>query len=161
MNFLMNFSELKVFERLSEENRLQMKDILIDFLFRFKDKHPFSNSKSEGPMDIFDWVMDFMRVNKLIPSKSLRKEYSKSEFNKKMVLPSFNVLNEKIGMTKKVYDKLEQRYNSKGAFNYFFNPSIDIQIKVSTHSEGKGKAFKVGFFNKGTVRNYIWLYIQI
>ena len=51
-----------------------------------------------------------MSDNELIPSKSLREEYSKSEVNKKMVLPSFEVLNEKIGMTKEVYDKLEERY---------------------------------------------------
>ena len=55
--------------------------------------------------------MDFMRVNELIPSKSLRDEYSKSEFNKKLVLPSFKILNEKIGMAKEIYDKLEERYS--------------------------------------------------
>ena len=96
-----------------------------------------------------------MGVNELIPSKSLREEYSKSEFNQKMVLPSFEVLNEKIGMTKEVYDKLKERYNSKGAFNYFFDPSIVIQIEVLTHSEGKGKLLQVGFLKKGTVRYYI------
>ena len=54
--------------------------------------------------------MEFMQENELKPSKSLRNEYSKSEFNKKMGLPSFETLNEKIGMTKEVYDKLEERY---------------------------------------------------
>ena len=42
MNYLVNFKELKVFKELSEEKSGQVKDILIDFLYRFKDKHPFS-----------------------------------------------------------------------------------------------------------------------
>ena len=78
-------------------------------------------------MDIFDWVMDFMGVNELIPSKSLREEYSKSEFNQKMVLPSFEVLNEKIGMTKEVYDKLKERYK---VFKIYLTKINEILLSI-------------------------------
>ena len=63
MNFLVNFSELEVFKKLSEGKRMEVKDILIDFLFRLKDKHPFS-------MDLLIFIKTKILLNSLVTQKT-------------------------------------------------------------------------------------------
>ena len=55
--------------------------------------------------------MDFLLTNEFEPSKSLKEEYRNSDINKMLnELPPFEFLNQKIGITKEDYDKLEKRY---------------------------------------------------
>ena len=67
---------------------------IIDFLYRFKDKHPFSGSNWDEGFDIFDMLMEFLIPLGLFPSPSLFKEYEQSAFTKELNrIPSYNYLN--------------------------------------------------------------------
>ena len=150
MDSLLKISDSKLFKEISEENRMQIKEDIVDFLYRFKDRYPSSNSK-EVSMDIFFKIMDFLSTNELEPSKSLKEEYRNSDINKMLnELPPFEFLNQKIGITKEDYDKLEKRYSSKPSFIYYFNPDIKVKVKAGTNSEGI-KWMASGFYRKGEV----------
>ena len=63
--------------------------------------------------DVAFRVMDFMRDNKLKPSKALVKKYRKSKTTKTLNLfPSFEELKEKINISKYWYNRLEKAYKS-------------------------------------------------
>ena len=42
MDSLLKISDSKLFKEISEENRMQIKQDIVDFLYRFKDRHPSS-----------------------------------------------------------------------------------------------------------------------
>ena len=108
---------------LDEEAIAKMKEPIIDFLHRLKDKHPSStsllefflfyySSESES-FDVAFRVMDFMRDNNLKPSKALVKKYRRSKTTKTLnLLPSFEELKEKIKMKEETYDRLKKAYKS-------------------------------------------------
>ena len=125
-------------------------EIIIDFLFRFKDKYPFSNSSNEWSMDVFDRIVEFMFENDFWPSKELQCEYLRSEINQKLALPSYEFLNDifKGGMNKEIYDNLESRYASLPPFNYFFNSNLEIKVKYDPY---KYEGIFMGIFNKSNV----------
>ena len=101
-----------------------LKKIIVDFLFRFKDKHPFSIEN--GPFDVFDLVMDFLIPSGLQPSSSLYKEYEQSEVTKELNIlrtrefynEQFKIAWEDIGkefteylqMSEEAYARLKERY---------------------------------------------------
>ena len=62
---------------------------IIDFLFRIKDKHPFSNLLEWKIMDVFNIIMDFLFEYSFKPSSELHKEYYESELTRELnTLPS-------------------------------------------------------------------------
>ena len=136
--------------RLGHQEFDQLKEFVTDFLFKFKDKHPFSKPEEGKTMDVFYRVIQFMKDFDLQPSDELRKEYEKSETTMNLnEIPTFEVLNEKIGMKRDIYDKLKKRYSSKPPFVYFFNPNIKVQ--TNTGIAYGYKCFRIGFLKKGEV----------
>ena len=100
---------------------------MIDFLYRFKDKHPSSTSLSfidsllgyikEETFDVAHRVMDFMRDNNLKPSDALIEEYRLSKTTKTLNrLPSKQEWMEEIEMEENWYDDLKKAYRSKIIF---------------------------------------------
>ena len=137
---------------LNEQELMELKESLIDFLYRLKDKHPFSNSEEENTMDVFYRVMKFMEDNNLYPSHKLQEEYRESETTKSLNdFPSFVSIKDKIGIRREVYDKMKERYLLQPTFVYFFNPDIEIQIDVGESTKGQ-KLINIGFVHKGEVR---------
>ena len=112
-----------IIKTLNEEAIAKMKEPIIDFLHTLKDKHSSSTSLLEfflfyyssenESFDIAFRVMDFMRDNKLKPSKTLVKKYKKSKTTKTLNLfPSYEEWKEKIGMKEYNYDELKKAYKS-------------------------------------------------
>ena len=135
---------------LDEEAIAKMKEPIIDFLHRLKDKHPSSSSESES-FDVAFRVMDFMRDNNLKPSKALVKKYRRSKTTKTLnLLPSFEELKEKIKMKEETYDRLKKAYSLKPEFIYYFDPDLDIQTKVGEYYGSP--CIRIGFFAKGKVK---------
>ena len=111
-----------IIKTLDEEAIAKMKEPIIDFLHRLKDKHPSSTllfvilflfyySSENESFDVAHRVMNFMRDNKLKPSKALVKKYRKSKTTKTLnLLPSFEELKEKIEMDEETYDGLKKAY---------------------------------------------------
>ena len=100
----------------------ELKESMIDFLYRIKDKHPSCTSFilkfdciADGESyDVALRVMDFMDENNLKPSKALIEEYRQSKTTKTLNrLPSLEELKEKIGMWEDDYDTLKKAYRSK------------------------------------------------
>ena len=115
-----------IIKTLDEEAIVKMKEPIIDFLYRLKDKHPSSTSllfviiflfyfSSENEsFDVAHKVMKFMWKNKLKPSKALVKKYRKSKTTKTLNLfPSYEELKKKIKMKEETYDKLKEAYRRK------------------------------------------------
>ena len=114
-----------IIKTLDESAIAKMKEPIIDFLHRLKDKHPSSTSllftnflfyySSENKsFDVAHRVMNFMRANKLKPSKELIEEYRLSKTTKTLNLfPSYEELDEKINMSKKTYYRMKKAYRSK------------------------------------------------
>ena len=57
---------------------------MCDFLFKLKDKHPYSIKNTNGPMDVFDIIMDFLIPNGFEPSDALKEEYRNSKLNRRL-----------------------------------------------------------------------------
>ena len=66
---------------LRKEELTEMKFIIVDFLYKLKDRHPSSNPK-EMLFDVAHRVLNFMRDNNLNPSKALIEEYRQSKTTK-------------------------------------------------------------------------------
>ena len=99
-----------------------LKESMIDFLYRLKDKYPLCTSFilifdciAEGDsFDVAYRVMDFMQDNNLKPSKALIEEYRLSKTTKTLNrFPSKEDLMKKIWMKEDKYDKLKKAYRSK------------------------------------------------
>ena len=113
-----------IIKTLDEEAITKMKEPIIDFLHRLKDKHPsstsllifflFNYSSENESFDVAFRVMDFMRDNKLKPSKALVKKYRKSKTTKTLNLfPSYEELKKKLKyMDEETYNKLKKAYKS-------------------------------------------------
>ena len=113
-----------IIKTLDEEAIAKMKEPIIDFLHRLKDKHPSSTSlfvnlflfyySSENEsFDVAHKVMNIMCDNKLKPSKSQIEKYRKSKTTKTLNLfPSYEELKEKIEMDEEDYDGLKKAYES-------------------------------------------------
>ena len=94
-----------------------------------------------------------MKDTNLKPSEELIKFYSQSETTKTLNdFPSFMDLKEKIGMKIEVFDKLKERYSSKPPFVYFFNPKLDIRIRIGKNKNNGCKKMTIEFRNKDNVR---------
>ena len=108
---LKELSSKETIQTLGEQEFKQLKESVIDFLYKFKDQHPYSNPEERKTMDVFDRVMQFMKDTNLKPSEELTKFYAQSETTKTLnEIPIFMDLKEKIGMKREVYDKLKERY---------------------------------------------------
>ena len=109
MNILLGFENNIRIRKLSRFESKNCKEPIIDFLYKLKDKFPFSksndnsslssnyknewNTDSNDTMDVFDKIMEFITQNKFKPSKKLIKEYSESKLNEALGIPTFEVLN--------------------------------------------------------------------
>ena len=114
-----------IIKTLDESAIAKMKEPIIDFLHRLKDKHPSSTSllfanflfyySSENKsFDVAHRVLNFMCDNKLKPSDVQIEKYRQSKTTKTFnLLPSKEELKEKIGMSEETYDRLKKEYISK------------------------------------------------
>ena len=158
MNSLLGFEKIKKVKKLSRVESINIKEQIIDFLYKIKDKFPFSssdnnsslnewNTDNKRSMDVFDKVIEFMIQNKFKPSKKLIKEYSESKLNKALGLPPFELVNKYTGIKREVYEELKKRYDAKHRFIYYFNP--DYEIKTEKRVNILGFNFiAIGFFIK-------------
>ena len=117
-----------IIKTLDEEAISKMKEPIIDFLYRIKDKHPSSTSLlfvnfflfyyslENESFDVAHRVMKFMWDNKQKPSKALVKKYKKSKTTKNLNLfPSYEDW-KKIWVFQfqyNRYDELKKAYRSK------------------------------------------------
>ena len=127
-----------------------MIEIITDFLYRFKDRHPYSNTEIKENMDEFYMIMEFLIPNGYLPSAALLKEYSESKVTRELnILPSREYLNTKFDednqMSEEDYERLKKRFESRPPFIFYFNPSIELQEKID-----HGWLLKKGFFVEGT-----------
>ena len=114
-----------IIKTLDESAIAKMKEPIIDFLHRLKDKHPSSTSllfanflfyySSENKsFDVAHRVLNFMCDNKLKPSNALIEEYRLSKTTKTLnILPSKEELKEKIEMREETYDNMKKTYIRK------------------------------------------------
>ena len=145
MNYLIGFENNLRVKKLPRVKSKKIKELIIDFLYKLKDKFPLSSSDNKislssnnqndcnmdnkASMDVFDKVMEFMTQNKFKPSKKMIKEYSESKLNKALGLPPFELVNKYTGITKEVYEDLKKRYDAKPQFIYYFNPDYEIKTE--------------------------------
>ena len=116
-----------------------LKEIIVDFLYRLKDKHPystfniiFSNPKIRETMDVFDLIMEFLIPNWHLPSTFLFKEYIESEFAKKFnTLSTLKYFNKKHDeyhqISEEAYERLRSWFDSRPPIVFYFNPKMQIQ----------------------------------
>ena len=122
---IMKLCSQDIIKTLDESAIAKMKEPIIDFLYRLKDKHPSSThyyllilifyySSKEMSFDVAHRVLNFMRDNKLKPSNAQIEKYKLSKTTKTFNLfPSKEELKEKIEMEEEMYDKLKKAYRSK------------------------------------------------
>ena len=102
-------------------------------------------------------IMEFLIPNGYLPSAALLKEYSESKVNRELsALPSLEYLNSQFGkfssqMSKKVYELLRKRFESRPPIVFYFNPSIELQVKVKDDY-----LLMIGFFDKTKVSVDKW-----
>ena len=125
------------------------REFIIDFLFRIKDKLPFSNPVEERIMDSLNIIIEFLFGYSFKPSDVLFKEYSESKVTKKLnTLPTREYIKSKIKekwqMSEERYERLRNRFESRPPFVFYFNPNIELQEEVD------GYELKIGFFAEGT-----------
>ena len=126
-----------------------IREIIIDFLFRTKDKHPSSDLVERKIMDVFEIIMEFLFGYSFKPSAELHREYSESKVTRELnTLPPLEFLNSKFGeysqMSEEDYERLRERFESRPPFVFYFNPNIEL------HEEVGGTIYIIGFFDEGT-----------
>ena len=111
-----------------------LRELMVDFLYKIKDKHPFSNIEMEGSMEVFDTTMDFLIPFGLKPSASLLKEYEQSVVTKTIQLPTREHINQLFYESEQIssddYERMKERYELRTPFIYYFNPNIEIEERV-------------------------------
>ena len=93
----------------------EIKSILIDFMYRFKDKKPwytithsikfsiyFCKWEDEYIYEYFDTIMDVMSKYQFMPSSRLQEEYKQAPINN-LDFPYFETLHKEIGITEEDY----------------------------------------------------------
>ena len=141
-----------------------LREIIVDFLLKLKDKHPFSNPKEMNVMDVYTKTMDIISEYIMKPSKILLSAYSKSEVTKKLnTLPSYQHLYDlfqrgveeendpSLQMKKKTYEFMMNRFNSRSPFIFYFNPNFEV-----TETYGY-MWFGIGFYSNCSVIIYFAL----
>ena len=77
-------------------------------------------------MEVVYEVMDFVFDHNLEPSKELKVRYSESNINNDLKLPDYEDGPKQIGMSKHIYDNMWERYIKRGAFNFYFYSTLNI-----------------------------------
>ena len=126
------FTNSRAFNFCKDQTATMMIEIFVDFLYRLKDRLPYSNSEIKKDMDVFYMIMEFLIPNGYLPSAALLKEYSESKVTKKFnTLPSLEYINAKFGeyrfMSYQDYELLKKRFESRPPFVFYFNPNIEFQ----------------------------------
>ena len=80
----------------------EIKSILIDFMYRFKDKKPWYKWENEDIYEYFDTIMDVMSKYQFMPSSRLQEEYRQAPINN-LDFPDFETLHKEIGITEEDY----------------------------------------------------------
>lgn len=128
------------------KSNTKTKSDIVDFLYRFKDKFPFSKSNFDGELDVFNKIMEFLLENNLEPSKDLKAKYSQCNVNKCLTLPDFETVHEHTGMDKVTYELVVQKFNNN--FVYCFdNNKLEI-IKYEDSTKGGVKLLSIGHCDK-------------
>ena len=104
-------------------------EIIIDFLYKFKDKLPYSKLELKQSIDLFDEIIEFMSENKFKPSKSLQAQYECCQTTTNLKFPEYHILKEKLKMTIKDYDKIKERFELMPPLVYFFDPELKVKTK--------------------------------
>ena len=129
---LKSFINPETLEFLTDSTSTVLREIIVDFLYRLKDKHPFSTliffkylgSIDVGSFDVFDLIMEFLIPSGLQPSASLYLEYARSEVTKMLnTLQTREFYNEKFDsdfqMSEETYDRLKERYIKKVSYLHY------------------------------------------
>ena len=96
--------------------------------------------------------MDTMYELGFEPSESLKEEYRKSEFNRKLTtFPEYEYLNSlyKNGLDKEKYEFMKMRFESRPPFVYYFNPDIQLEEDFGININDN-RFYFIGFNSKGT-----------
>ena len=138
IEFLTGFRVMNLDDILCDYQHAAIKQIVVDFLFEMKDKLSFSTFDVGESLDVFYEVMDFVFAHNLEPSKDLQERYSESDINRALGFPEYEDGPKQIGMSQSTYLNLSKRYYERGAFNYYFHSSMDINSVFK-------KSLKLGF----------------
>ena len=103
-----------------------IKQIVIDFLFELKDNLSFIPSDLGESMEVVYEVMGFLFGHNLEPSKELKERYSESDINNNLKFPDYEDGPKQIGMSKKIYYDMIKRCIKRGAFNFYFHSTLNI-----------------------------------
>ena len=127
-------------------------EIIIDFLYKFKDRLPYSKLELKQSIDLFDEIMEFMRENKFKSSKSLQVQYECCQTMTNLKFPEYHILKEKLKMIIKDYDKIKERFESKSPLVYFFDPELKVKTKDRVNDDGDIEV-STGYFEKMNQNN--------
>ena len=110
-------------------------EIFVDFLYRLKDRHPYSSSEMNYYLEGFYTIMEFLIPNGYLPSADLLNEYFKSKVTRELnTLPSLEYLHSKFDedcqTSEEAYELLKKRLESRPPFVFYFNPSIELKEKT-------------------------------
>ena len=138
-----------------------LRESIVDFLYKLKDKHPCSDPQECEEMDVNNIIMEFMEDFELNPSEELYKVYSESYTTKELnTIPYIkylqDVFNEDNQMRENTYEELKQRMASRPPFVFFFNTNLQMYIT----GMGDGIVLR-GFQTRSNVRfiinKMLWL----
>ena len=112
------------------------REIIVDFLFRIKDKLPLSDRVERNIADVLKTIMEFLFGCSFEPSSALFKEYSESKLTKELnTLPPLEYINSNVlgnyQMSEGVYELLRKKFESRPLFVFYFNPNIQMQEIVA------------------------------
>ena len=130
---------------LTSEDNSAINELIIDFLFRFKDRHPYSDPNNKENVDTFDTVINFLWDNGLKPSQKLQQEYHKLALKLLDNLPMYNRINDQTNMDKDLYSFLSLMYAYTSRDNIFFAPKTNLKTKIGTND------ISVGYFTEEEV----------
>ena len=99
-----------------------LRELMVDFLYKIKDKHPFSNKEMEDSMEVFDTTMGFLIPFGLKPSASLLKEYEQSVVTKTIQLPTREHINQLFYESEQIssddYERMKERDISRELLSF-------------------------------------------
>ena len=96
--------------------------------------------------------MDTMYKLGFEPSESLKEEYRKSEFNRKLnTFPDYEYLNSlyENGFDIEKYEFMKMRFESRSPFVYYFNPDIQLEENFGINTDNN-RYYEIAFYSQGT-----------
>ena len=140
----------------SDKTSSVIRHIVVDFLFRLKDKFPVYYTDEGYKISFVNEIIETMHRLKLKPSKELQQEYLNCELNRKLnELPSLEYLNAEFQdkMEIGVYEVLKRRFDSRPPYNFYLNADIELE----RYNKYIGEHF-IGMRAWAYVRKKSWIY---